>query len=295
MKDRDRDRDRRDRSRRSAENKQGTGWALFGMGWGILGAVTGLVCLAIFTSQPNSRRGPVGPPEPERLSDISSKRIASYVSDNGIIGGALAAEVELDAVTPKLEPAELKSRVEVSTIPAKRVEVRTIPAKTSENGILLTHIRSRNPHSTKASGMEDALEVAQEELTKQLLLLEPPINIQPRKQLIRDKYLRTTSVRELPPSLEDQQAWAAANLDTDRRWVQLDVELTETSLRELRSESRSGTLLTGIGVLFAGLLALFAFLRLDTLTKGYLSWILGTVLTFAAIIAVIFFLRGGSR
>jgi hypothetical protein len=270
-----RHRDRREQER--AKNRSNSKGAMMGIGWAVFGAVVGLSCLAFFTStgSPPKRTSP----EPERISNMSANRVAAYMTDNAIIAGAIAAENDN-------EDRNKRPR----SLPVK-IEVRNIPAAAAENGLVISHIRSRSPHAQREGAIEDAIEVAQEEIRKQLALMEPPITAEPRKEMIREKLMRKNSIREIPPTEIDKEDWKKANLEPDRFWVELDIELSEASLRELRSQERSGVLIRIMAATFVLLLGVYSFLRLDLLTKGYLSTALGIVLAIVGLGALVFVIR----
>ena len=72
--------------------------------------------------------------------------------------------------------------------------------------------------------------------------------------------------------------------------MEMDVEISSEQLRSLRSESR--LLNSRYGQLaFVLVAALFGFFRLDALTKGYLTWVLGigivgVVTVLVAVVAI---------
>ena len=63
----------------------------------VVGAVAAAF-IAMFNDS-ESRRGVTSPPEPERLDRMSHRRLTNHVADNGVIGGALAAEKKLAMIT----------------------------------------------------------------------------------------------------------------------------------------------------------------------------------------------------
>jgi hypothetical protein len=270
--DRERDRDRRDRQdRRERERVTQVRKPKSDNRW--LSLLLPVVIIIPLIYMVRGGSGPSAPPEPDRLDTMNAKRITEYVTDNAIVGGALAGEKELTA---------MGRGSKVSYVSVK-------PARTysTQGSLILTHVRSQNPHATTEAAREDAIQVAQAKLAEDLRQLDPPIRTVPSLATIREKYVRADSLTTIHPKDEDKKAWAEANLDPNSFWVEVDLEVSEANLRKLRSEGRLETLLKLLGGISLLALCSFGFLRLDGLTKGYLTWGLGLAIVTLASIAIV--------
>ncbi len=257
----------------------------------VVGAVAAAF-IAMFNDS-DSRRGVTSPPEPERLDRMSHRRLTNHVADNGVIGGALAAEKRLAVIAGDDEAPDVhvkpNTTVNVS-VPNRAVTVRASVNKTPHPtpAIRLTGLKSRTPQATPELAKEEVYQEAQKQLMDKLLHLDEPIRHVPSLSKIRDSYAQPDTMKVIQPTEEDKKLWVEANLDPDRVWVEMDVEISSEQLRSLRSESR--LLNSRYGQLaFVLVAALFGFFRLDALTKGYLTWVLGIgmIAVVTVVVAVI--------
>lgn len=264
---------------------------------------------------------PARPPEPSAISAsevkrMSPKRLQEYTAENGILAGARAGnDIATAQAIPPAPPADQMVGIPpvpvppapavppVPSVPAVRVEHTrqgvsvvsvTAPARPTAVParvpvISLTGIKSDKPHADHDRALEDALQVAQVEIMKALQQLNPPVVAKPSLSTIRSEYLRRDSVKEVSPSEAVKAEWKEKKLDA-KMWVTVDVELSEEQVQKLRAGERVGTAFQYGAVLFAALLAVYGFLRLDTWSKGYLtSWLaIGAVVLVAlALLAVV--------
>ncbi|WP_149110008.1 undecaprenyl-diphosphate phosphatase [Limnoglobus roseus] len=140
--------------------------------------------------------------------------------------------------------------------------------------VRLPAIRSSKPHTSKEAALTDALTVARTELMKQLDQLDPPIHARPWLVKMKTEYVKG-EVRPVPPTDEEKTAIKANGLNPNVYWVEIDLELTEDQVQQLRSTERVTDAFRGGAILFAFLAAIYGFLRLDQWTKGYLTMWLG--------------------
>lgn len=277
--DRDRDRrqarDERDSQRRSrccrgSSVAKRIGWAV---------GTCGIIALVV--SMTTGPAPTVRSPAPDRLDAMSAKRVTEYVADNGIVGAALAAE---RAVRP---PEQF---VPVSVIPS-----RPRPG-TDASTLRFAGVRSRDAHLTTDAATTDAVEQARVEIGKHLERLDPPVSRRPSFETVRAKYVVPNSTVTVQPPDDLKAEWAKAKLETNRVWVQVDVEVTAEQVRQLRGEERTMVVGRVVGVLVLVLAGLAGFFRLDALTKGHLTAALGVglaVLGAAAAIAAVYVYRAG--
>lgn len=154
----------------------------------------------------------------------------------------------------------------------------------SQPAIRIDNIRSSKLHPTKEQAIADALVVARTELMKQLELLEPPILTRPSLVAMRSNYIKG-DIREVFPTESEKLEIKARGLNSNVRWVELDIELTEDQVQNLRSADRVTDMFRVTALVFAFLAALYGFLRLDQWTKGYLTLWLG--LAAGALVVVV--------
>jgi hypothetical protein len=283
--ERDRDRrDRRDRDRRGDWRRDTRrdnrccrgggsflrrGIAVFGVG-AALALVLGLT----------TNSGPKRPPAPERLDRVSTSRLTEHVTDNSIVAVALAAEHFVSAQNPELATQH------VST-PTAQVTV----TRGGSEGIRLEGVRSRDAHLTEAAARGDAVEQAREQITRQLLLLDPPVTHGPTAKRVADEYLHADRVRVVRPPDDLKAAWVAAKLDPNRVWVEVDADVSPEQLRDLRGADRARGLAPYAGGAVALMLAFAAFFRLDAWTKGHLTAAIGigvaALVALATLLAVV--------
>lgn len=184
---------------------------------------------------------------------------------------------------PPEQPAESKPP-ELPALPLT-VREKSIAARGAglQPAIKLTAIKSRNPHPTKEQALADALTVARTELMRQLDQLEPPIHTRPSMVTMRSNYLKGEP-REVVPTEDEKQAIRKEGQNSNVRWIEIDLELTEDHVQRLRSAERVTDAFRVAAMLFALVAALYGFLRLDQWTKGYLTMWLGLAAGAAVVV-----------
>jgi hypothetical protein len=255
--------------------------------------VIGLITAAVISLSTGrtERRSAAPPPGPEPMAGMSAKRLQTHAAENGIVAGAGAAQKALAAARIAEErAADPNQTAHINSVVApNRTSVVSVSRSDPEDvrgkpkpAIRITRVRSNAPHPTQAKALNDALVEAQSRIAERLRSLDEPIHQVPPVEVIRTEYLKPDSVAELPLKAEDRAELEAKGIDSNRVWVEIDVELSESQVRQLRSTSRlEGTGLIA-GVAFVLVLALFGFLRLDAWTKGYLTAGIGIAVAAAA-------------
>lgn len=224
------------------------------------------------------KSGPRKPPPPEALGSLSAKRVTDHVADHGVVGGAIAAERAIAAKEGDAFKVAGRSS-------EKNFVVNVLPTPTPDGNpraIRVTGIKSVDSHETAEAAKEDAILQAREKLREQLALLEPPIGRVPSAAMVREYYVYPGSLRLIEPTQADKEAWAAAHLDPNRVWATADLYVPEEGIRELRGESRLWEAARWGGILLVIVGALFGYLKLDGLSKGWLSVGLGVTAILAA-------------
>jgi hypothetical protein len=256
-------------------------------------AVGVVVAAAVSVFRSSSDRYVSPPPAPARMANMSASKLQRHAAENGIVAGAAAAERELAA-----RPAPLPDpdRTVPVNVPAPRdpepVAVAVRPAADSSPGrpkpaIKLTGVKSDRLHPNKEMALNDALTSAGKKIRDELRALDSPVEAHPGWAKVKEEYLRSESVRYIPPSDAEKKALADEGIDgTHMVWAEIDVEVTDGQVRELRSEDRVGTTGLVAAVGFVVVLAVFGFLRLDAWTKGYLTGGLAVAVVAAAGAAV---------
>ncbi|MGL4420774.1 MAG: hypothetical protein ACRCZF_08940 [Gemmataceae bacterium] len=188
-----------------------------------------------------------------------------------------------NTLTPPVAPPPPPA---VAAKPDKPVTIvkRVVPA-------IKVRVKSDMPHSSEDAALSDAVEVAQLEVVRQLQKLDPPIGVKPSLPKVRSEYIKLDTKQVLQPTATDVETFKKSGLDPQRVWVEVDVELSTSQVQQLRRTERVTDTARAGGFLFAVILAIYGFLRLDAWTKGYLTGFLGLGAIGLVIGAVIFFLR----
>lgn len=243
--------------------------------------VVGLIVAAVVSVSTDSRRKPARvspPPMSEPMARMTAKQLQAHASANAVLGGATAGQREIAAhrqaedAIPQAAPT-VPVNVVVDAPPAA-VAVVPEPSGKPKPAIRIRS-RSENVYPSKEKALADALVGARIKLAEQLANLDPPIHTRPTIDQIRAEYLRPESVTEIPASADLKKDLAANNLDPNSVFVEVEVEVTDDQVRQLRSVGRlekTGVVAAGAFVLALGL---FGFLRLDAWTKGYLTTVIG--------------------
>ncbi len=234
------------------------------------------------------------PPAPARMAEMRVSKLPEYASDSGIIGGAAAAEKALAARPPHPDGIGDPNRtVPVNVSVPRSTEVPRVAGRPAidltpgkPTPAIKRRVKSDKLYTNRDMALNDALIKAGSEIHDALRALDPPVEGRPGWSKVKADYLRPESVTYPTPSEADKKALAEAGLDPNGVWAEIDVEVTDDQVRELRAESRTGTAGVAGAVGFVLVLALFGFLRLDAWTRGYLTGGLAVAIVAAAGAAV---------
>jgi hypothetical protein len=256
-----------------------------------------LIFLATFAIwEYRSQRTVLLPPETRPLNSLSTRDANAQVAIAGILGGAKAGEIVITANEKKrLEiPGVEVPLVYVSAELGQNIpETERLPKSNSIRGfreaaIKIEKVRSKNPFRKRDEALTDTIQQAREKIQDVLSRATPPVEITLTDAKVRG-FLVEKSVREILPDEGTKKLWLEKGLESDRLWVEAEFEVSSEQVRRLRSEQR----LHQVGLVMAGILGvcllLLGFLKLDALTKGYLTYTLGG-LTILLILGVIIFL-----
>jgi hypothetical protein len=247
--------------------------------------VVGLLAAVALTLFAPSTPVSTPPPSETRWARLTPRTLQRQAAESAVAAAATAGQ---NALSRELSTI----RADCRKVPDDddRFDEEGHPKSKSERVIRISRIRSAIPHATPERALNDALEIAQKELALRLQALNPPVEIQPSLDMIRKEYIRPGSVRDIYPTAEIKELWRHDGLGESRQWAEFDLELSESQIRALRSRERTiaGTILA------AGLITLafvtYGFLRLDAITKGYLTTTLAISATGIAVTALVILL-----
>jgi len=253
--------------------------------------VVGLIAAAVISTSTGSTRRKAHtiapPPAPERMAGMSPRRLQAHAADNAVLGGANAGQKEVAALR---QAEKVEAAVPVNAVAEPAVVAATPhtpePTPGRHQPAIKFRVRSENVYTSKEKALADALIVARLRLAEKLRALEPPVNTLPTTDQIRAEYLRPDSVVEIQPPADLKKELADAHLDPNGVFVEADVEVTDDQVRQLRSVSRLEKTGMVSGAAFVLALGLFAFLRLDGWTKGYLTTVIGVAVAAAVLAAM---------
>lgn len=255
-------------------------------GWKVLW-VLGIGCaVAAAAGLFAPRHASVVAPKPDRpLSRMKPRELQQYTAESAVARAAEAGQRVL-----------VKERhiLDAMTVPVSaEIDGRTTVERKPGVAIQLIGVKSGSPHTDEKEALRDALEQAQEQLAIELQKLDQPISTVPSIAEIQRNYYKPDSRRPILPSPDNKQDWLDQGLGENRKWVAIDVEVSDSQLRTLRGQERLGEGGVLAGAAFAVIAALFGFFRLDAWTKGYLTTVLavGAAATVGGAVAFLAWMR----
>lgn len=182
-------------------------------------------------------------------------------------------------------------------IPAHETELRpkSLP-RPGPPAVIRERVVNRAPRRTVEEAEEDALTVAAERLTERFAEMDPPLQYHPKREEIRQEYMRRDSREVIPfrqrlsrgePRAQQLQPILPIIAGPDGPEhlfdVEFDIEVTSEQIRYLRSRQR---LEATVPVLLLVMLIFFSisvWFRLDDWSHGYLSrWFFPVVVALVA-------------
>lgn len=194
-------------------------------------------------------------PAQRNLTEIKKPRdLSEHVLLRGLEGGAKAGRKELEDA----KRAAVVSLDDLDSLASTTPEVVELRGEVQVIGA-----RCVLPFRDRDEAVHDAIEAARVALKDHYRGLDIP----------KDKLVVMSKQFE-EPSDAVKQLWEKSNLETDRVWASVTVKTSDETIREARSKSRllSGGLAALAAFLLLGIA--YGFLRLDTMTKGYLTLLL---------------------
>ncbi len=228
----------------------------------------------------------IAPPTVKPLARMSAREVSQQVAIEGILGGARAGQEILAKRQPNPNRETPTVYISTSAGPSlyndPKVSISNVQGKHPHVAIRLERVRSEGAYRKREEAIADACRVARVRLADVFQGLQPRIDWLPPDFAIQNEYMLANSVREIAPDSDTKARWVANGLESDRMWVEVDIEVSEDQLRTLRSKQRITSISWYVGGLFAFLLAWLLFLKLDGYTKGYLTYTLFTIAIVAS-------------
>ena len=232
----------------------------------------GCVAALIITRSEIRTHSVVVAPGPVKMAKMSPRDIQAAAESNGFEGGAKAGQAVLaqgDKVKPEAVAVSTVFIVADTTDP--NATVTKPDPQHPQAAIRIVGVRSDKAYTNRTDALADAHRAARQRLAEVLQSLDPPIQVLPSDEQIASDYIAANSVKDVAPSPEIRDAWKASNLDSNRQWVTVDVEVSESQLRTLRAKQRLIDLGWILGGLFGVLGAGFGVLKLDAAAKNYFT------------------------
>ncbi len=238
----------------------------------------GLGAALLISRTPFKSDRAVTSPGPTKLAKLSPRNLQETSELNGIDGGAKAGQSAL------VNAAKLNAGPISAPPPGGTVTIVSPIAETSNRdaavtvtkadpqhphaAIRIVGVRSDKAYTSRADAVADAQRVARQRLAEVLQSLDPPIRVLPSDEQIAADFVSPASIKEVAPSQEVKDLWKASSLDTNRQWATVDIEVSETQLRNLRGKQRLIDLGWILGAVFGVLGFGFGALKLDSLAKN---------------------------
>lgn len=216
---------------------------------------------------------------PVKMARMNARNAQETAELNGIDGGASAGVAFLAA----------KDKNNIYVVSA--VKSSRLPDENATK-LSLRDIRSDTAHLSKEKALADAIAQANIQLAEALQALNPPIKYLPNDETAKADYLAVARTQYLEPSEDDKAAWKQAGVETNRVWAKVDIEVSESQLRQLRSKDRIIASAQWLGGAFLVILLGYGFLRLDAMTKGHLTFPLAiaALASFAVVAGVVIYM-----
>jgi hypothetical protein len=237
--------------------------------------VGAMVLAAIAVSQLADKPSAQAPPPKKPMAKLNPSDMQERATMYGILEAAKVGKDEL-AARQKGQLPHLANWTDGGE-PANEMRVEK-----TDRGYKVVGAWSENPYvlpQDEDEAKADAVRVATQKLTEELNGLTPAVEV--------------VTVRTEKPTAEMQKKWKDGGVEANRGWVVVDVQTSEEAVRHERMKGRFGKVGFWAGVAFLNLFALYAFLRLDMWTRGYLTTFLGVGIVALVVGTVLFLVRSG--
>jgi hypothetical protein len=232
----------------------------------MLGLATLVGCAAKVDFPPTTATRSSSKRDPARMPPAD---LQQFVSINAAIAAAESAVEQTQLPTEPL-PKRIGKITETKTpriviggtqaivVPEMMVSTPAKPKASRSAAISIVGIRS-NPHESEADARTEALLRAGDEIAIKLAALDSPIHVGPlRPNRVWEEYVNKETARAVPLTAEEKDALKDSKAGANRVKYEVDVEISEPQLRDLRSEQRLTTIapFAAVGLVAAGLLSL---------------------------------------
>lgn len=198
---------------------------------------------------------------------MSASDLQQFVNTNAAIAGADSIAVQTTLPTGPIAktPEPLKTDTIVSlnpsiVVPAMVVATNSVESKSRSGTVVIAIPKVRSaPCESEKDAKFNALQMAAQEINRKLQSLDSPIaaNVTPNR--IWSEYVVKDTARPIPLTAEEKAALGESKAGADRMRYELDVEMTEVQVRQLRTEDRLWSLapFAGVGLILTALGHLF--------------------------------------
>jgi hypothetical protein len=208
----------------------------------MLGAVLSAGCNG------NARVGSASSRSKKDPSRMTPGELQQFVSTNAAIAGANAGIQMTQLPTapqppavPAVSPPGVTPAIvlpERTVVTAMRVASHDSTRRSMLPALKISNITSSAPFEREDEAQTDALRVAAIMIEDRLQQLDPPIVTTVSRNRIWNEYVVHSTARAVPLKAEEAEELKKTAAGANRTYYQIDVEISEPQLRELRAEGR---------------------------------------------------------
>ena len=177
---------------------------------------------------------------------MSASDLQQFVNTNAAIAGADSIAVQTTLPTGPIaktsEPLKTNTVVSLNpsiVVPAMVVSTNSAETKSRSGTVVIAIPKVRSaPYESEKDAKYNALQVAAQEINRKLQSLDSPIAATVTPNRIWNEYVVKDSARPIPLTEEEKAALGDSKAGAERMRYELDVEMTETQVRQLRTEDR---------------------------------------------------------
>lgn len=181
-------------------------------------------------------------------SRMTPGELQQFVSTNAALAGANAG-IKMTQLPTAPQPPEVPAVPPPGVTPSIVVPERMVftAARVASNestrrsmlpALKISNITSSAPFEREEEARTDALRVASMMIADKLQQLDPPIVTTVSRPRIWNEYVVQSTARAVPLKPEEAEELKKTAAGANRTYYQIDVEISEPQLRELRAEGR---------------------------------------------------------